>query len=222
MTAANINDFGEIYSAYAAGCLDPAFALMLETQAALRPDVSRAIARAETIAGIFLETEATAELSESAVQTALAAIEEIEAPKRSCAAAKLAGESLDEILALPEPVREHALQACGEQGWQRLGDGVSRLKLDIATKAEVELYRIGPGRTVPRHSHEGGEFTLVVSGGFSDDTGQFGPGDLAFKGPEDTHQPTGDLDGTCYALAIREGGLRFTGAMGLLQKLLGK
>ncbi|MEM9937590.1 MAG: ChrR family anti-sigma-E factor [Pseudomonadota bacterium] len=222
MSVANINDFGEIYSAYAAGCLDPAFALMLETQAALRPDVSRAIARAETIAGIFLENENAVELSENAVQTALAMIEEIEAPKRSCRAAQIAGEGLEEILALPEPVREHALQACGERGWQRLGEGVARLKLDLESKADVELYRIGAGRTVPRHSHEGGEFTLVVSGGFSDDTGQFGPGDLSFKGPEHTHQPTGDLDGTCYALAIREGGLRFTGAMGLLQKLLGQ
>lgn len=222
MTAANINDFGEIYSAYAAGCLDPAFALMLETQAALRPDVSRAITRAETIAGIFLETEASADMSQHAVENALAMIDAFEAPAERLAAASRAGADLEEVLALPEPVREHALQACGAQGWQRLGDGVARLKLDIDSRAEVELYRIGAGRTVPRHSHDGGEFTLVVAGGFSDDTGQFGPGDLAFKGPQDTHQPTGDLDGTCYALAIREGGLRFTGAMGLLQRMLGK
>ncbi|MDJ0919755.1 MAG: ChrR family anti-sigma-E factor [Henriciella sp.] len=222
MTAANINDFGEIYSAYAAGCLDPAFALMLETQAALRPDVSRAIARAETIAGIILETEASAVMSEGAVQSALAMIDAIEAPNQRMKAAKLAGQGLDEVLALPEPVRDHALQACGDRGWQRLGDGVARLKLDVKSEAEVELYRIGAGRTVPRHSHEGGEFTLVVAGGYSDDSGQFGPGDLAYKGPQDTHQPTGDLDGTCYALAIREGGLRFTGAMGLLQRMLGK
>ena len=77
MTAKEVNDFGEIYSAYAAGCLDPAFALMLETQANLRPDVSRAIARAEAIAGVFLETEASVAMSQNAVHSALATIDEL-------------------------------------------------------------------------------------------------------------------------------------------------
>jgi putative transcriptional regulator len=219
----SINDFGEVYSAYAAGCLDPAFALMVETQAALRPDVSRAIARAETIAGIFLDNEAQAALSDNAAQSALDMIDAWEAGERPTRkAVSRAGEGLDEILALPEPLREEALKACGDMGWKNLTTGVRRLKLDIGSNAEVELYRIEPGCTVPRHSHNGDEFTLVVSGGFTDETGSYGPGDLSVKGPEDTHQPTGDMDGVCFALAVHEGGLRFTGMMGLVQRLLGQ
>jgi putative transcriptional regulator len=226
MGKATISDFGEIYSSYAAGCLDPAFALMVETQAALRSDVQRAVARAETIAGVFFETEKVAALSEGAIDKAMALIDACESgasesPPRA-QAVHLAGEGLDELLTLPEPLRETALQSFQTHKWQGLTNGIRRLKLDAGSDAEVELYRIDPGCTVPRHSHSGSEFTLVVAGGFTDESGSFGPGDISLKGPYDTHQPTGDMDGVCYALAVREGGLKFTGVMGLVQRLIGQ
>ncbi|MEM9178437.1 MAG: ChrR family anti-sigma-E factor [Pseudomonadota bacterium] len=223
MGKATINDFGEIYSSYAAGCLDPAFCLLVETQATLRPDVQRAVARAETIAGVFFESEEMATLSAGAADKALALIDAYEAGERPVAkAVKLAGEGLDELLDLPEPLRETALHSYQTHKWQGLTQGIRRLKLDAGSEAEVELYRIEPGCTVPKHSHHGSEFTLVVAGGFSDESGSFGPGDISLKGPEDTHQPTGDMDGVCYALAVRDGGLRFTGVIGLIQRLVGQ
>ena len=217
MGKATINDFGEVYSGYAAGCLDPAFSLLVETQAALRPDVARAVARAETIAGVFLETEERAAVSANAMDKALAMIDGFEAghqPETRAQAIHLAGEGLDELLDLPEPLRETALTSFQTNKWQGLTQGVRRLRLDAGSEAEVELYRIEPGCTVPKHSHKGSEFTLVVSGGFSDESGSFGPGDISLKGPKDTHQPTGDMDGVCYALAVRDGGLKFTGVRG--------
>ena len=224
MGKATISDFGEVYSSYAAGCLDPAFALMVETQAALRPDVQRAVARAETIAGVFFETEEVVALSEGAMTKAMAMIDAYEAgaSEPRAEAVHRAGEGLDELLTLPEPLRETALQSFQTQKWQGLTNGIRRLKLDAGSEAEVELYRIEPGCTVPRHSHSGSEFTLVVAGGFSDESGSFGPGDISLKGPNDTHQPTGDMDGVCYALAVRDGGLKFTGIMGLVQRLIGQ
>jgi putative transcriptional regulator len=30
------------------------------------------------------------------------------------------------------------------------------------------------------------------------------------------------MDGVCYALAVRDGGLRFTGLMGVVQRLIGQ
>lgn len=223
MGKATISDFGEVYSNYAAGCLDPAFCLLVETQSALRPDVARAVARAETIAGVFFETEDAAALSAGAIDKAFAMIDAFESGARPDATAvHLAGEGLDELLALPEPLRETALQSFQSQKWQGLTQGIRRLKLDTGSEAEVELYRIEPGCTVPKHSHSGSEFTLVVAGGFSDESGSFGPGDISLKGPEDTHQPTGDMDGVCFALAVREGGLRFTGLLGVVQRLVGQ
>ena len=225
MGKATINDFGEIYSSYAAGCLDPAFSLLVETQAALRPDVKRAVARAETIAGVFFESEDITALSNGAIDKAFAMIDAFEAGEQSqprANAIHLAGEGLDELLGLPEPLREVALTSFQENKWRGLTQGIRRLKLDAGSQAEIELYRIDPGCTVPKHSHAGSEFTLVLAGGFSDETGNFGPGDISLKGPNDMHQPTGDMAGVCYALAVRDGGLRFTGMMGLVQRLVGQ
>lgn len=223
MSRLQINDFGEIYSAYAAGCLDPAFALMLETQAALRPDVNAAVQRAETISATMLEIEPDVTVSTASLDAVFAMIDalEVEQTRRQHAAAQ-ASADLEELLALPEPLRETALETCARTGWSQMIPGIRRLKLSLPSAAEVELYRIEPGRTVPSHSHRGNELTLVVSGGFSDETGHFGPGDVAIKGPKDTHAPTGDIDGVCFALAVRDGGLRFTGMMGFIQRLVGQ
>ena len=222
MTSAAQNSFSELYSAYAAGCIDPAFALMLETQSLMRADVRASVALSEMIAGNFLETAPAARMSAGALDRALAAIDALDAPQeRQRAAGQAAGDALNEILSLPEPVRGAAIDAAGKQGWQMMGLGLKRLKLDVGSKMEVELYRIAAGSKIPRHSHGGNEYTMVLSGGFSDERGNYGPGDVCVNGPADTHQPVADDDEVCYALAVRDGGLRFTGVLGMVQKLLG-
>lgn len=222
MTSAAQNSFSELYSAYAAGCIDPAFALMLETQSLMRADVRASVALSEMIAGNFLETAPAARMSAGALDRALAAIDALDAPQeRQRAAGQAAGDALNEILSLPEPVRGAAIDAAGKQGWQMMGLGLKRLKLDVGSKMEVELYRIAAGSKIPRHSHGGNEYTMVLCGGFSDERGNYGPGDVCVNGPADTHQPVADDDEVCYALAVRDGGLRFTGVLGMVQKLLG-
>ena len=222
MTSATQNTFSELYSAYAAGCIDPAFALMLETQSLMRADVRASVALSEMIAGNFLETAPAARMSEGALDRTLAAIDALEAPQAmQRAAGQAAGDALNEILSLPEPVRGAAIDAAGKQGWQMMGLGLKRLKLDVGSAMEVELYRIAAGSKIPRHSHGGNEYTMVLCGGFSDERGNYGPGEVCVNGPADTHQPVADDDEVCYALAVRDGGLRFTGVLGMVQKLIG-
>lgn len=214
--------FSDLYASYAAGCLDPAFALMVETQSALRPDLHRSIRAHEAIAGICLETAEQARLRDGALNDVLAVIDEISedsAPAHT--AARAASAAMDEILALPEPLRAAAIDAIGLKGWEAMGRGLKRVALGGDSAMEVELYRISPGASIPRHSHMGSEYTLVVAGGFSDERGSYGPGDVVINGPDDTHQPIGDEGEPCFALAIRDGGLRFTGVMGLIQRLVG-
>lgn len=213
----------ELYSAYSAGRLSPAFALMVETQAAMRSDILRDLHISESIAGAMLEREAPETMSPNAFEQALRAIDEIEETEdRDLQAARAAGSELQELLSLPEPLREKALEACEKQGgWRNLTGGVSRIDLGDSAAVHAHLYRIKPGASVPRHSHQGDELTLVVQGGFSDATGTYGPGDISRQTPSDTHQPVADDDGVCIAFAVSEGGLRFTGILGLLQKLTG-
>ena len=215
--------FSELYSAYAAGVLDPAFALMVETQAALRPDIASEMQLSEAMSAAMLDDEPEAMMSEGALERTLARIDKLEA-KTSFAveAAKSASTQLDEFAALPQPLLDRASDAMVHNGWKSAAPGISCLSLETTSDAEVELIRIEPNRAVPRHSHGGKEYTLVVAGGFTDETGSYGPGDLSVKGPEDIHQPVADDGEVCYALAVRHGKLHLTGVLGVLQKILGK
>lgn len=220
MTNTPMPSNNDLYAAYAAGSLDPAYTLLVETQGALRADVGQALAKSEMVSASLMETSAGTEMSDSALDRALAAIDELEAgPSESVEAGKAAGAAMEEVLALPEPLRSVALEAIGKRGWQVLANGLKRLRIDAGSDLETELYRIAPGARIPRHTHAGPEYTLVVAGGFTDERGSYGPGDVCRNGPEDTHTPVADEDGVCYALAVREGGLRFTGMLGALQRL---
>ncbi len=215
------SSFSELYSAYAAGCLDPGFALMVEAQSLLRPDIRRAISQSEMIAGVFLESARPAGMADGALERALAAVDAVEADASSQrSAGRRACGRLDELLALPEPIREAALEAAGTRPWKKLTRGLQRLPLSIGSQVDVELFRIEPCARIPRHAHDGSEFTLVLSGGFSDERGHYGPGDVSVSGPGEVHQPVADADGVCYALSVRDGQLHFTGALGVVQRML--
>jgi putative transcriptional regulator len=222
MSDATPTRFSELYAAYAAGCLDPAFALMVETQSVLRPDIRASVAASEMIAGCVFETAPEAALSDGALDRALAAIDALDADAPlSVKAGRAAGAAMNEILVLPEPLRTTALDAVGKAGWKNVAHGLKRMKLDAGSGLEAELYRIMPGSRIPRHTHAGGEYTLVVAGGFTDERGSYGPGDAMYNGPEDTHQPVADEGEICFALTVRDGGLHFTGMLGLVQRVLG-
>lgn len=210
----------EFYSAYAAGTLDPALVLLVETQAALREDVRRLLHLSDTIAASFLEREVPARLSDNALSRTLAQLDLIELPQsKAVQAARVAGSILDELIVLPEPLKEKALIAAGESGWKFGGPGLKTMALDIMSDAKVELLRIEPGHGAPRHTHDGNEYTLVVAGAFTDETGTYGPGDLSIAGPDHTHRPIADEGDICYALAVTDGNLRFTGWLGVLQRV---
>ena len=210
----------ELYAAYASGRLDQGFVLLLETQAALRPDISRSLRRADAIGGLMLERESKSPMSFGALDRAMKALDGIEAPVRE--ACRRAQSGLGELIRLPRPLQDFALDAASQRGWSSAGRGLSIMKLDVESDTECELLRIEPGCGAPQHTHDGNEFTLVITGQFSDGRGTYRPGDISIAGPDDVHRPIADEGEICLALAVRDGGLRFTGMLGLIQRVLGR
>ena len=151
------HDFGEeFYSAYAAGSLDPALTLLIETQAALRSDVRKELQIADALSGRFLETEAVAPLSFRAAERALEAIDALDAqPATAQKASKMASKMVDELIRLPEPLQEVALQSSAVSGWKYAGKGLRILPIEVSQDVSAELLRIEPGCGAPMHTHEG-------------------------------------------------------------------
>lgn len=197
----------------ASGRANAAFALFIDTLVELRGLNERA---GEVAAGAMLEAETPFAMAADALNRVLAAIEK---------AGPLAKAEITypELIRLPQPLVEEMRGAEAREGWKALGGGISQLALCRENGVEAEILRIPAGVATPRHTHKGEEYTLCLIGGFSDEFGQYGPGDVTLRDPSITHQPIADDDGVCYVLAVTQGGgIKLKGMMGVVQKLMGK
>lgn len=199
----------ELLLTYASGAADEAFALAVATHLAFCPECRRAVAMLERAGGAMLETLEPQPLSDRALARTLARLDE---PAKPAPVAAHRGD-----LRVPEPLRSYAGDL--ERSWLPLGPGVAHRPLFRRGRTSARLIRAAPGVAVPMHSHAGRELTLVLSGGFHDETGQFGPGDLEIATAETLHQPIADPGEVCLNLAVTDAPLRF---YSVLPRLVGK
>jgi putative transcriptional regulator len=82
--------------------------------------------------------------------------------------------------------------------------------------ANVELLRIKPGAKIGRHTHTNDEYTIVLKGSFSDESGIYKKGDFVIRDQRHNHQPTVSRDSECICLAVTDGPIEFTGWLGKL------
>ena len=102
--------------------------------------------------------------------------------------------------------RANELPALDQIPWERLAPGVWQHRLTLSPGAQGELYfiKLAPGYRLPLHEHTGTELTVVLTGAFTDESGEFRRGDLQ---EIDTieHQPVGDREEGCICLVAAEG-----------------
>lgn len=94
--------------------------------------------------------------------------------------------------------------------------GVKEYLVEKTGALEAKLYRIAPGKRIPQHTHEGMELTLVIRGSFSDATGRFQRGDVAFADEDLDHIPVADGQAECVCFAVLDAPLKLTGPIGRL------
>lgn len=202
------------------GQLDPSLLLLSETQASVQGVRTGNAGIADSLGGVELENESHVPISDQFVIGLWAKIDAYEASHaRARAAAHAAGSALQELLDLPQPLRELCLESAGRGGWTFAAPGVKSLLLATGGRLPAKLLRIEPGFGAPNHDHTGTEYTLVIKGAFEDGSGHYGPGDLSIKRAGQIHHPIADQGEVCFALAVEEGGVAFTGALGVLQRL---
>ena len=68
----------------------------------------------------------------------------------------------------------------------------------------TRLVKIRRGHHIPRHSHKGGELTLVLSGALSDGGLHYRRGDVLSGGPGVTHEHDILDDADCISLIVSE------------------
>ena len=98
--------------------------------------------------------------------------------------------------------------------WRASG-GFEEIRLRLPGDSHrVSLLRLRPGRGLPMHRHVGTEYTVVLQGGYTDSTGNYGVGDFAVGPGPEQHEPIADPGEPCIALIVVEKPIVLTGAWG--------
>ena len=82
--------------------------------------------------------------------------------------------------------------ALDELAWRDFGNGLAMCRLAREGQAELVLYRIRADASHDaflKHEHIGGEFYLVLKGKITDETGEYGEGDVVFLDRQSVHTP---------------------------------
>ena len=162
----------------------------------------------QTLADV-LETLEAETLPEDALDRVLARVEAAGGDEMEAAPAPVAGDPR-----VPAPLRDYLPGDLKSLKWKKRGAFGEVALLPEFSGYKTRLMRIKGGTTLPRHTHEGRELTLVLSGGFSDSAGHYLPGDLALADTSVDHQPIADPGEDCLCLAVTDAPLRLTGAVG--------
>lgn len=200
---------------YAVGAIGEGPALAVATHAAMCRECGEQVAMLETVGGALLDEVRPEPVTDGLLQRTLAMLDE---PEPGWVAPMPVDH--EDAAQVPEPLLRYIGRGLAHLAWRRVGGiiaAVEEVRLPTAAKnVKVSLMRLKAGALMPRHSHRGNEYTLVLAGGFSDGDKQFGPGDFVAKDPSHTHQPVVDDDGECLCLVVLDAPLRLTGAMGKL------
>ncbi len=104
--------------------------------------------------------------------------------------------------------------------WNNLSSGVKTAELIADDNFNLDIYRIKSGYKIPKHTHTGLEYTMVLDGGFTDNQIYFGPGDFSFLDNTSNHSPKADLDKDCYCLVSIDSQIKLTGPIGRFINLI--
>ncbi|MBI3197499.1 MAG: cupin domain-containing protein [Rhodospirillales bacterium] len=196
----------ELLLDYAAGALPEGLALAVGLHVALDPAARRAVDRLNALGGALMERESEAAVDETALERMLARLDKIAVEPRPPPFVPRPGFEW-----APPPLARYLGP---NPHWRRVLGGFEEIRLTMGGDSHrVSLLRLMPGRGLPVHRHAGTEHTVVLQGGYTDETGNFGVGDFTF-GPAGEHEPIADPGDPCIALIVLEQPIVLTGPIG--------
>ena len=123
---------------------------------------------------------------------------------------------------VPEPIAAIVGSDLSKLKWRTRLPGLKEYALKDPSGCEASLLWIKAGRTMPSHTHEGTEITLVLKGAFSDGSQHYARGDIAIADGDVNHRPKADQDEDCICFVVNDAPLRLTGPFGrIFQNFVG-
>ena len=196
----------ELLLDYAAGALAAGPALAVALHVALDPTARRTVERLGVLGGALMEGEGEAPFDEALLQSTLARLDGVAVEAKPAPYVPRRGFEW-----APPPLAPYLGAA---PNWKRVFGGFEEMRLSLPGEHRVSLLRLEPGRGLPMHRHVGEEFTVVLQGGYTDSTGNYGVGDFAVGPGPEQHEPIADPGDPCIALIVIEKPIVLTGPFG--------
>jgi len=197
----------ELLLDWATGALPAGPSLAVALHVALDPLARHSAQRLGEVGRALLEGEAEAAFDEGALERALARLDGVGVEPQPPRATTRPGFEWAPPVLLPY------LES--NVDWRRAFGGFDEIRLSLpGDNHRVSLLRLAPGRGLPVHRHVGAEFTVVLQGGYTDVTGNYGVGDFAVGPGPEQHEPVADPGPPCIALIVLEQPIVLTGPWG--------
>lgn len=198
------DSFDALMSGYVAGKLPLPLSVLVASHLALSDRNRGLVAGLETAAG-----DALTELAPMPMKDRNSALDVIFASAKPRDIA-VKGPSCS---VMPQPLVDFVGHRVADIPWKTKMPGFKEYDLPDMDGCHVSMFWIKPGRTVPMHTHEGFELSLVLTGAFNDDRGRFGRGDISIADDSVEHRPTAEMSEPCIGFAVTDGSLRLTGPL---------
>jgi len=218
-TSHNVVMDEDIITDYAAGKLSPAKHIMVACQSEISDAVAQRIAFQEGLAASMLEQGTSEPLSPLFMGNALAALPQQthnHPPAAPAPSGGLAPQSLRHMLG-------HGLK---DMQWKSMVPGVAVHDVlgNRHTKDGDRLYLLKAkgGMKMPQHSHNGEEWTLILTGSYTIGDTRYARGDLHIEDETETHAPHIDEGEDCICLVMTQGPLKMQGWLPkMVQRVVG-
>ncbi|MEL6202462.1 MAG: ChrR family anti-sigma-E factor [Pseudomonadota bacterium] len=204
MTNEYMSSMDTLLSSYVSGTLPTPVQVLIESHLELSTANHDFVSGLEMAAGDQLSSIAPTAFRDR--DSALEAIFSSEPVSRSKQQAKSCG-------ILPTALQDFIGFKADDIPWKTKMPGFREYDLPDIDGCHVSMFWIKPGRTVPAHTHEGVELSLIVDGAFHDSRGRFGRGDISIADDSVDHRPTAETDRPCIGFAVCDGALRLTGPL---------
>ena len=196
---------------YASGALDEASSILVASHLTLCAECRHHAETLDAVGGELIESVTPSSMAGDALDRIMARLDEPENTQQ--AEAPLT--AVNDNPTLPRVLQRYLGGDLEGVDWKPIGMGVETADISLEGSASrAFLLKVGAGRAVPKHSHDGNEIVMVLKGAYRDECGLFRRGDVEIADSTTNHQPVADAGEDCVCLAVTDGPLRLTGPIG--------
>lgn len=189
--------------AFSAGSIDPSIGLCIGVHLEYCEYCRQQLARMDILGGILFEQLSPEPVDNTLLDNIFDRIDQ----KSSSSAGQASVYTRHNNL--PDAINKLTGYDLDTLHWRKHGHNVKTATLLEHQGLKASLIHLKAGARIPSHHHRGNEYTVVLTGSFSDQDGCYQQGDFLLRSIGESHTPTATRDQDCICLAVIDAPLRF-------------